>query len=423
MDELELDELDLLAGARPVSPPSAETVHEARRRLGRQIYARPRRRMRLLLPVAAAALAVSAGITVGVSVLSPGSPAPPGARDRPGSTRTPDTGPLKPDHRSAQELLLVAAEQTLHQTDPGSGRYWLSSWEEGQLLQVGRKGAEYAVMGRYANSQWFPARDSYTVFESRWAGAAPASAADEAAWKRAGSPSSWPIDQGPGCPPDPNKNYTAEAAKTSQVSRSDDGAGAGGRGEHSPAKEPSPFRVLGEYLTADQVRALPADPAALKQWLIGVIQRRNLPHGTAVELGESLFVGVQNLLFFNPVTPQVRAAAYKVLAGMPGVTSLGAVKDGAGRNGVAVAVTSNDTAEEQRADSGGPYAVSIVFSPDTGDTLSFETRVLKPADYLSWVPKGALFSYRAVTQAGWTDDEPPAATAPSVVVKRSAGAC
>ena len=419
-----MDELELLAGARPVSPPSAETVNEARRRLGRQIYARPasRWRVRLLLPVAAGVLAVSTGIVVGAHVLKPDSPAPPGASGRPGPTRTPNTGPLKPDNRSAQELLLTAAEQTLHQTDPGSGKYWLSTWEEGQLMQVGRKGAEYAVMGHYSNSQWYSAKDSFNVFEGRWAGAEPASDADKAAWKKAGSPSSWPIDQGPGCPPDPNQNYTVDAAKASRVSRSDDGAGKAGNGKLTPVKEPSQFRVLGEYLTADQIRALPSDPAALKQWLIGVIQKQNLPRRTDVELGESLFAGVQNLLFFNPITPQVRAAAYKVLAGMPGVTSLGAVKDGEGRNGVAVSITSNDTVEEQRADSGGPYAVSIVFSPDTGDTLSFETRVLKPADYLSWVPKGALFSYRAVTEMRWTDDEPPAANAPSGV-KRSAGAC
>jgi hypothetical protein len=406
-----MDELELLAGARPVSPPSVETVHEARRRLGREIYARPasRWRVRLLLPVAAGVLAVSTGIVVGAHVLSPDPPAPPVAGRSPGTGRTPDTGPLKPDSRPAPALLLAAAEQTLRRPDPGSGKYWLSVWEEGQLLQVGREGADYAIMGRYANSEWYSYKGGFNTFETRWDGAEPASEADKAAWKQAGSPSSWPIDQGPGCPSDPSRSYTAEAARTSGVSRS----GVAGK---------ETFRVLGEYLTADQIRALPSDPAALKQWLIGVIQRRNLPHKTEVELGEALFDGVQNLLFFNPITPQVRAAAYKVLAGMPGVTSLGAVKDGAGRNGVAVSITSNDTVEEQRADSGGPYAVSIVFSPDTGDTLSFETRVLKPADYLSWVPKGALFSYRAVTEMRWTDEEPPAASAPSMV-KPSAMAC
>lgn len=416
-----MDELELLADARPVSPPSVETVNEARRRLTRQIYAKPasRWRVRFLLPIAAGALAVSTGIVIGAQVLSPNSPAAPGAKGSAESARRPDTGPLKPDNRSAQQLLLVAAGQTLNQTDPGSGKYWLSTWEEGQLLQVGHQGAEYAIMGRYSNSQWHSDKDSFHVFETRWAGAEPASDADKAAWKKAGSPSSWPIAQGPGCPSDPSKSYTIAAAKTSRVSRSDDGAGNAGKAG-KVGKEPSQFGVLGEYLTADQIRALPSDPAALKQWLIDVIQKQNLPHRTDVELGESLFSGVQNLLFFNPITPQVRAAAYKVLAGVPGVTSLGAVKDSAGRNGVAVSVTGNDTVEEQRADSGGPYAVSIVFSPDTGDTLSFETRLLKPADYLSWVPKGALFSYRTVTQTRWTNDEPPAANTPSVV-SRSAG--
>ncbi|GAA0935343.1 hypothetical protein GCM10009558_049030 [Virgisporangium aurantiacum] len=421
-----MDELELLAGARPVSAPSVETVNDARRRLTRQISTKPasRWRVRLLVPVAAGAIAVSAGIVVGAHALRPDPPGPSGANSSRGSARPPDTGPLKPDNRSAHELLFAAAGQTLRRTDPGSGRYWLSSWTEGQLIRVGQQGAEYAIMGRYANSRWYPKTDSFTVSETRWAGAEPASDADKAAWRKAGSPSSWPIDQGPGCPPDPNRNYTVDAAGTSRVSRSDDGAGAGAgvQVRRTPGGEPSQFAVLGEHLTADQVRALPSDPAALRQWLIGVIEKQNLARQTDVELGESLFGGVQNLLFFNPITPQVRAAAYKVLAGMPGITSLGAVKDGTGRNGVAVSITSNDTVEEQRADSAGPYAVSIVFSPDTGDTLSFETRLLKPADYMSWVPKGALIGYQAVTEMRWTNDEPPAANAPSVVT-RGPGEC
>jgi hypothetical protein len=422
-----MDELELLAGARPASPPSTETVREARRRLTRQIYAKPasRWRVRILLPIAAGALAVSTGIVAGAHMLSPD---PPGVTSGHGPGRAPGTGPLKPDGRSAQELLLTAAEQVQHQTDPGSGKYWLTTWEEGHLLRVGQKGAEYAIMGRYANRQWFSNAGTFNVFETRWDGAEPASDADKAAWKAAGSPSSWPVEKGPGCPPNPADSYTVDAAKTGRVSRSDDEAGnASGTARtnkqlRTPGKEPSQFQVLGEELTADQVRALPSDPAALQQWLIGVIQRQDLPRTTDVELGESLFSGVHNLLFRNPITPPVRAAAYKVLAGLPGVTSLGAVKDGAGRNGVAVAITSNDTVDEQRADAAGPYAVSIVFSPDTGDTLGEEDRALKPADYLSWVPKGALIGYRAYTEMRWTNDEPPAASASSVVTHR-AGEC
>ena len=40
-----------------------------------------------------------------------------------------------------------------------------------------------------------------------------------------------------------------------------------------------------------------------------------------------------------PVTPAVRAALYRLLAGVPGVRSLGTVTDVAGQQGVAVAHT------------------------------------------------------------------------------------
>jgi hypothetical protein len=412
-----VDELDLLAGARPVDPPSTRTVDEARRRLTRQIYAKPpsRWQARILVPVAAGALAVSTGIVVGAHVLGS---APPPSHSATGGPHVTDTGPLRPDNRSARELLLAAAERTLDEPDPGSGRFWTSTIEEGSLIQVGQPGNRYAIMGAYTEKRWVPVVDEYLVLDRRWAGGEPASDADKAAWKKAGSPSSWPKDPLPGCPVDPKNAYTAAAATASTVTkntgRSDDprvGVQSRDGKPHVPK-----FWVLGEDLTADQVRGLPSDPAALKAWLIGVIKKQDVPHGTNVELGESIFNGVMNLLFQNPITPQVRSAAYKVLAGLPGVTSLGAVEDAKGRNGVAVAITTNDTVEEQRADSGGPYQISLIFNPDSGQTLAEETRAMKPADYLAWVPKGAMVGYRALESARWTDEEPPAANAPAVVV-------
>ena len=386
-----MDELELLATARPVDPPSAETVGDARRRLTRQIYAKPvsRWRPRILLPVAAGAFAISTGLVLGAHVLSPAPPATPGA------ISSQDAGALQPDNRPAKVLLLTAAEHTLTQPDPGKGAFWASTSEEGQLLQVGKTGNRYAIMGATTETRWTPAAADYLVLDSRWAGGHPASAADVAAWKKAGSPSSWPMDPVSGCPVDPDDVYTAKAAKTGRAVKQ--------------AGPPAGFQVLGESLTAGQVRALPSDPAALKKWLIGVIEKQSLPHGTDVELGESLFDGVLNLLFDNPITPQVRSATYGVLAGLPGVTSQGAVKDAEGRRGVAVTVTRNDTAPEQKADSGGPMQVSLVFDPDSGKTLAMETRAMAPADYLAWVPKGALFGYRALESARWTDDKPPAA--------------
>jgi len=396
-----MDELEVLAAARPVDPPSAQTVDEARRRLTRQIYAKPtsRWRARILLPAAAGALAVSTGLVLGAQALSPAPPPPPGATSSLNeASGGPDTGPLKPDNRPARELLLAAAERTLDKPEPGAGKFWTPTFEEGQLIQVGKPNNRYAVMGAYTETRWVPAADDHVLLDSRWAGAKPASDADQAAWKKAGSPSNWPKDPLPGCPVDPDDVYTATAAAAGTV-----------------VKQTGQFQVLGEKLTAAQVRSLPSDPAALKNWLIDVIKKQNLPRQTDVELGESLFSGVVNLLFENPITPQVRSATYRVLAGMPGVTSRGAVKDADGRSGVAVTVTRNDTVEEQRADSGGSTQVSLVFDPRSGQTLAMETRAIEPADYLAWVPKGAVLDYRVLKSARWTNDEPPSANAPAAV--------
>ncbi|MGN9907467.1 CU044_5270 family protein [Phytohabitans sp. LJ34] len=409
-----MDELDLLAGARPVDPPSTRTVDEARRRLTRQIYAKraSRWRTRILVPVAAGVLAVSTGIVVGAHVLGSAPPPSRGATDGPGVT---DAGPIEADNRSARELLLTAAEQTLNEPDPGSGKFWTSTIEHGSLIRVGRPGNRYAIMGAYTETWWIPVVDPYRVLDRRWAGGEPASDADKAAWKKAGSPSSWPKEPRAGCPVDPKNAYTAAPATASTVTK-DTGKGPQIQYRYPSTRPYVPkFWVLGEDLTVDQVRALPSDPAALKAWLIGVIKKQDLPHRTDVELGEAIFNGVMNLLFQNPITPQVRSAAYQVLAGLAGVTSLGAVKDAKGRDGVAVAITTNDTVDEQMADSGGPYQVSLVFNPDSGQTLAEVIRAMKPAAEMAWVPKGAVIGYRVLESTRWTDEEPPAANAPAAV--------
>ncbi|MEV6305705.1 CU044_5270 family protein [Actinoplanes sp. NPDC051861] len=384
-----MDELELLGAARPVEPPSGQTVDDARNRLIRQIYALPaprRRPRRRLLPLAAGAFAMSAGLVFGVHVLSPAPPVP---------ATNPDSGTAQPGDRPARVLLLAAAERALTQPEPGEGAFWTATVEEGNLLQVGEPGNRYAIMGTTTETRWTPAAAGHPVMDMRWAGAEPASAADRAAWKRAGSPASWPRDPLPGCPVDPDDAYTVAPAGTSRVMPADAQSGV--------------FDVLGVSLTAEQIRGLPSDPAELKTWLTGVIEKQNLPRGTGVQLGESLFDGVLNLLFDTPVTPQVRAAAYRVLAGVPGVESQNAVTDATGRRGAAVSVVRNDTVEEQRADPSGPYRLSLIFDPDSGRTLAQENRALAPADYMAWVPKDALFGYRALMSARWTDDRPPAA--------------
>ncbi|GID91341.1 CU044_5270 family protein [Amorphoplanes digitatis] len=386
-----MDELDLLATARPATPPTAETTAAARDRLfdlmnaERPAAAAPRRRNRLLgwglIPAMAAAVALLMVLTV--SWGGPG--APPG-----GDVDIADAGPRPPQR--LRNLLLAAADRTSGD-GPAAGRYWVSRVESGTLLQVGGAGNRYAIMGRTEETTWHAVRrDDRAVYLQQWAGGAPASDTDRAAWRRAGSPSSWPIDES--CPTTSGR-YTAGAGATRTV------VGKPGA---------STFLIGGGYLTAAQARDLPADPVRLQAWLVGSL-RRGSPNLTAAELSKGVFDSMINLLYQAPGTPAVRAAAYRLLADLPGLRDLGTVTDPKGRPGTAVTlVTNEETPGVRQADTGGAREVRLIFDPESGRPLAWETRVLRPADYLAWVPAGAVFDYEAVLATGWTDDAPPATT-------------
>ncbi|MFC4065913.1 CU044_5270 family protein [Actinoplanes subglobosus] len=386
-----MDELDLLATARPATPPSAETTAAARDRLydlmnaTKPAPAAPRRRFRLLgwgLAVPAMAAAVALLMVLTSVWVRPGEP------DR-GTVDIADAGPRPP--QELRNLLLAAAQHTA--TDPATtGRYWVSEIESGTLIQVGPAGNRYAIMGRTNETTWYTVRrDDRAVHLQQWAGAAPASDADRAAWQRAGKPSTWLIDEA--CPT--SGNYTAGPGATRTIV-----------GE----PEPSTFLIGGGYISAEQVGDLPSEPARLQEWLIDRL-RVGSPGLTAAELSKGVFDSIINLLYQAPSTPEVRAAAYRVLADLPGLRDLGTVTDPKGRSGNAVTlVTNDDTPGVRQADTGGAQEVRLIFDPKSGQPLAWETRVLNPVDYLSWVPAGALFDYKAVVRTRWTDDPAPDTT-------------
>jgi hypothetical protein len=398
-----MDELDLLASARPVSPPTAESTAAARARLLDLMHAEqaasarrhhfrlftpmfppaPRRRFRLLgwglVPVIAAAVAL---VLVLTTAWAP--------QDDPvREVDIADAGPRPP--QELRNLLLAAAERT-SAAEPGAGRYWVSEVESGTLLQVGPTGSQYAIMGRTGETSWYPSRrEDRAVHLQQWTGGAPASDADRAAWQRAGSPSSWPKDEA--CPA--AGNYTAGPGATRTVV-----------GE----PEVGTYLIGGSNLTAAQIRELPADPGRLQVWMIDSLLRSS-PEMTASELSQGIFNAMINLLYQAPNTPAIRAAAYRLLADLPGLRDLGTVTDPKGRAGNAVTMRTNEEAPGVRqADTGGAREVRLIFDPASGQPLAWETRVTSPVDYLSWVPAGALFDYETVLRTRWTDDVPPQTT-------------
>jgi hypothetical protein len=95
-----------------------------------------------------------------------------------------------------------------------------------------------------------------------------------------------------------------------------------------------PFFLGGRELTFHQLQHLPADPAALTRWIVINAVRHGGKTGGPVpskaQEREDIFDSLDSLLSELPATPQVRAAAFRALAALPGVTSLGQVGGGQG---------------------------------------------------------------------------------------------
>jgi hypothetical protein len=154
-------------------------------------------------------------------------------------------------------------------------------------------------------------------------------------------------------------------------------------------------------LIFDDLSGLPTDPAVLA----GVIRERAQrtpggdfgrgldrpsqvfwqgwvpPYGwieTHLSLPHAMFFTIGNMLSQQSAPPAVRAALYKVAAGIPGVELLGPVHDRAGRPGVAVAITSAYTGLRLRH--------VLILDEGTSALLAQETVLLEAAKWMDAKP-------------------------------------
>jgi hypothetical protein len=146
-----------------------------------------------------------------------------------------------------------------------------------------------------------------------------------------------------------------------------------------------PFVLAGEAVTVDELRSLPTEPEALKNWITDAAE-----HTTAVTSAGRLTPEEKTRLAFEsliqlvsglPAPPAVRAAAFRAIATYPEVTGLGAVPGGQG-----LQIDSEDR---------------LVVDPATG-TVN-ETTMFVSIDGGVWhFPPGAT----ATVRAEWTDTLP-----------------
>jgi hypothetical protein len=391
----QLDLLQQLATARPAyldapADPHVRQAHLSRAlsepglglgdgRTRRPMHLRPGARLVFGL-TAAASVAALAVVTTGVH----GSTSPPVT----GSTRSGRLagGQGQPD--SASKILLLAADQVL--TAPASGKYWRTATELVSLDLAGPGKDPYRMRYTGPEEDWAARSDSATSWGvGHGFSYAPATAADRAAWKRDGSPKTLSVHE-----VDPNGKET----RLNGVAVND---------KHltvdpvNPASEV--FNIGGKDISMHAVRRLPSDPAELTTVLMRNYQGSGItPKGkVSVSKDQWLFSTATDVLTL-PVAPEVRASAYRILAGLKSVQNLGSVSDLKGRTGNAVAIDA--------AYSEGLSQIRLVIDPKTGLLLAQETRIIKPVAAMSWLKPSDVWQATVIDSAGWTNDKPPART-------------
>jgi hypothetical protein len=320
---------------------------------------RPARRLVLagLVPAAAA-------VAAGAVFLSSNTASPSVAKSGGPATEA------SPAPRSARELLLVAASHSAASAT-SDGRYWVLREELGSRIEVGPAGRRYDILLRLRMEMWLATRPGeVSLAVEQQLGAVPADAEDNAAWRADGSPTQWPIPRAKGNPRDPGVYEAAAGPRSIR------------RMEGHTAK--NNFLLGGHPVTPDELAALPTDPAALKAWLV----KRFRDIGVQEKQDYALFWNGKALVMDLPVAPEVRAAAYRMMADISGVKLLGTVTDQRGHPGMAVTYT--------REGDGGAGETQLVIDPHTGQALAEEHRNAA----------GELTSYTLVDSAGFSDDAP-----------------
>ncbi|MFB4276177.1 CU044_5270 family protein [Nonomuraea sp. MTCD27] len=320
---------------------------------------RIRRTLRISLVSAIATAALVAGSMAAVSLAPPG--------DRP-------IRPIRPSESPPGNALLVAAANV--RKGP-LGAYWHTTRITGKIYAVGDSAADhYKVESRMRYDTWTD-RSGAACRTHEDLPARPWTAHDRRKWQEAGSPMKVrvPTPQGRG-------TLFLEAANREPACR-----------------RAADQRFFG--LTPRQLAALPTQPEQLENALLNLkgdweayapkVTRqpiRALPEDKRVR---ALSDVAGTLLAGAPVPPEVRAAAFRMLATLPGVRVEGRAADPLGRPGVVISLPLEttiplglSTAPEQL----GTYRRQWIINPDDGTLLAMRDLVATPPRGSRSLPPG-----------------------------------
>jgi len=370
------DDLDLIRCTLNAPPPTARATVQARRRLLDAIEQPERRRRSWWRPmVGATALAGVAAAAVAVAALQNPTAAP---------------GPSASASAAAavqpRQILLAAANRAA--AEP-TGRYWHVQWiNVVGPYRVGSPPDEYNLVSRGLQDFWIttdPASKS-------WIGGAdlgfqPRPGEDEQRWRAAGSPTEWVVST------DTTSGTTRYSTAPSKV-------------KFSSTETREQYLTGYGGLTAAEIAELPSDPAALRAFAVAQIALRNgFPPGSW-ESDSQLFNAMTELLLDAPATPDVRTAAFTVLADLPGIRVTGEATDGQGRPGVRI--------ELSRTRAGITEYQRLLIDPQSHLILAMDYSAGLGESAPNGQPSGSPIKerHRVILRAEWTDAEPAPPTVP-----------
>lgn len=372
-----------LAASRPAHLSGDGTVDEATRssELSRA-FSRPRataRRRRRLMIVPAVAAGVAAATALALAV----------GLDGGGTRSSPDTTvPLGPN-----SVFLAAAAAMERQP---LGKYWFTDQIQGQSYIV--KGG-YAVTGAHSETfEWTSVKKGGgNLFYGRDLPARPLTKEDEAAWRKAGKPSSFRVWS--------NDHYGTYTTKAGSWQADRPQARAGGK-----------FFIPGGTgeMTAAQLQNMTADPAKLANLYFAP---RNPTHNSVLSAWSSdpaHVVLTASEAFGNvPLPPKVHAGLMRALVAQPGVRNLGTVTDPLGRRGIAIGA---DWADQQPGFDKknkvtlepAPFGAreELIFDAKTGEYLGDQKILTRPGGIYRTRKPGFVINYWLERGSGWTDRKP-----------------
>ncbi|UBU10290.1 CU044_5270 family protein [Nonomuraea gerenzanensis] len=335
-----------------------------------------RRRLRLSpgrallgLAAAAAAVAVIVPMTSSDRTIS--------VEPRPGTSVSATAEP------TARQILLAAAVAV--EKAPSSGDYWRTATVNRWMLTDPTR--SYVLEAGRSIETWLARKPGAPGWHVRQElGVKPATPQDEAAWRAAGSPTVWRY------PEDmktenlfavPSRPLEAQAGERT-VERLDwDTVGD----------------LAGESLTWQQTRAIPDEPEALRHYLEERIGRLDLT-GSGLDEEEArahiLLRGCVDIISTVPVSSGTRAAAYRLLASLPGIRAEGETTDPLGRRGQSLRY-------QEEIEPGLFSEVTLVVEPAGGRLLAeVRTNTTRLADGR----QAELRVSRSFEEVGWTGERP-----------------